>query len=413
MIGCLRILVGMSAVVHDAAAPPPTASEASRGRASLGLAVAVLLVAFNLRLAITSLGALLDHLGDLGVSATTQGVLTSVPVLCFAAVGATAMVVTRRIGVDRGLVAALALIAAGLVLRVLDGTPALIAGTAVACSGIALGNVLIPAIVKEHFPHRIGTMTGAYSAVLSLGSAVGAATTVPIADAAGSWQVGLGVWALAAVAAGIAWAPYCRRRDPQRAQVRSASLWRSPIAWAVTLVFATQSLNAYVMMSWLPSVYADAGFSDAKAGLLLATSIVIGVPFFFVAPMVAVRLRHQGHLVLALTALTAAGWVGLWIAPVGGAWVWAALLGAGGAVFPVALAMFALRTTSSAQTGSLSTMAQSVGYLIAAGGPFLVGVLHDATNSWSIAYVLLLATATAQVAIGYVAGRPVKIAEHM
>ncbi len=402
---------GMSAVVHDAAALPPTASEGSRGRASLGLAVAVLLVAFNLRLAITSLGALLDHLGDLGVSAATQGVLTSVPVVCFAAVGATAMVVTRRIGVDRGLVAALALIATGLVLRVLDGTPALIAGTAVACSGIALGNVLIPAIVKEHFPHRIGTMTGAYSAVLSLGSAVGAATTVPIADAAGSWRAGLGVWALTAVAAGIAWAPYCRRRDPQRAHVRSTSLWRSPTAWAVTLVFATQSLNAYVMMSWLPSVYADAGFSDATAGLLLATSIVIGVPFFFVAPMLAVRLRHQGHLVLALTALTAAGWVGLWIAPVGGAWVWAALLGAGGAIFPVVLAMFALRTTSSTQTGSLSTMAQSVGYLLAAGGPFLVGVLHDASGTWSAAYVLLLATAAVQVVVGYVAGRPVRITE--
>ncbi|MFB9766615.1 CynX/NimT family MFS transporter [Nocardioides kongjuensis] len=401
----------MSAVVHDAAALPPTASEGSRGRASLGLALAVLLVAFNLRLAITSLGALLDHLGDLGVSAATQGVLTSVPVVCFAAVGATAMVVTRRIGVDRGLVAALALIATGLVLRVLDGTPALIAGTAVACSGIALGNVLIPAIVKEHFPHRIGTMTGAYSAVLSLGSAVGAATTVPIADAAGSWRVGLGVWALTAVAAGIAWAPYCRRRDPQRAHVRSTSLWRSPTAWAVTLVFATQSLNAYVMMSWLPSVYADAGFSDATAGLLLATSIVIGVPFFFVAPMLAVRLRHQGHLVLALTALTAAGWVGLWIAPVGGAWVWAALLGAGGAIFPVVLAMFALRTTSSTQTGSLSTMAQSVGYLLAAGGPFLVGVLHDASGTWSAAYVLLLATAAVQVVVGYVAGRPVRITE--
>ncbi|TQK72975.1 CP family cyanate transporter-like MFS transporter [Nocardioides sp. SLBN-35] len=407
------MLVGMSAVVHDAAAPSPPASEGARGRASLGLAVAVLLVAFNLRLAITSLGALLDHLGDLGVSATTQGVLTSVPVLCFAAVGATAMVVTRRIGVDRGLIAALALVAVGLVLRVLDGTPALIAGTAVACSGIALGNVLIPAIVKEHFPHRIGTMTGAYSAVLSLGSAVGAATTVPIADAAGSWRVGLGVWALAAVAAGIAWAPYCRRRDPQRVQVRHAPLWRSPIAWAVTLLFATQSLNAYVMMSWLPSVYADAGFSDAKAGLLLATSIVIGLPFFFVAPMIAVRMRHQGHLVLALTVFTALGWTGLWIAPVDGAWLWAALLGAGGAVFPVALAMFALRTTSTAQTASMSTMAQSVGYLLAAGGPFLVGVLHDATDSWTLAYTLLLGTAAVQVAVGYVAGRPVRIADRL
>ncbi|TNM36713.1 MFS transporter, partial [Nocardioides albidus] len=245
-------------------------------RAGLGLGLAVLLVAFNLRLAITSLGALLDHLGDLGVSAATQGLLTSLPVLCFALVGATAMVVTRWIGVDRGLVAALGLLAAGLVLRVLDGTPALIAGTAVACGGIALANVLVPAIVKEHFPHRIGLMTGAYTTVLSFGSAVGAAATVPIANAAGSWRVGLGLWAGLALAAVVAWAPYCRRRDPRRADVHRTALWRSPTAWAVTLLFGTQSIYAYVTMSWLPSVYADAGFSDETAGLLLAASITIG-----------------------------------------------------------------------------------------------------------------------------------------
>ena len=404
----------MPASVHtpsssSAATPSASAGTTSRGRAGIGLIVAVLLVAFNLRLAITSLGALLDHLGSIGVSATTQGVLTSVPVLCFAAVGATAMAVTRRLGVDRGLLAALGLLALGLVLRVLDGTPALIAGTAVACAGIALSNVLIPAIVKEHFADKIGTMTGAYSAVLSLGSAVGAATTVPIADAAGSWRVGLGVWALAALAAAVAWAPYSRKRDPERADVRGASLWRNPTAWAVTLLFATQSLNAYVMMSWLPSLFADAGFSDAKAGVLLATSITIGVPFYFLAPMIAVRMRAQGHLVLALTAVTMLGWVGLWIAPAGGAWLWAALLGAGGAVFPVALSMFAMRTSSSADTASLSTMAQSVGYLIAAAGPFLIGVLHDATDSWAIPCALLIGLGFVQITVGYVAGRPVKI----
>ncbi|GAA3654844.1 MFS transporter [Nocardioides ginsengisoli] len=403
----------MPASVHtpssSAATPSASGRTTSRGRAGLGLIVAVLLVAFNLRLAITSLGALLDHLGSIGVSATTQGVLTSVPVLCFAAVGATAMVVTRRLGVDRGLLAALGLIALGLVLRVLDGTPALLAGTAVACAGIALGNVLIPAIVKEHFADKIGTMTGAYSAVLSLGSAVGAATTVPIADAAGSWRVGLGVWAFAAVAAALAWAPYARKRDPERADVRGASLWRNPIAWAVTLLFATQSLNAYVMMSWLPSLFADAGFSDAKAGLLLATSITIGIPFYFIAPMIAVRVRSQGHLVLGLTAITMLGWIGLWASPVDGAWLWAALLGAGGAVFPVALSMFAMRTSTTADTASLSTMAQSVGYLIAAAGPFLIGILHDATNSWAIPCALLIGLGLVQIAVGYVAGRPVKI----
>jgi len=366
-------------------------------------------VAFNLRLAITSLGALLDHLGDLGASAATQGVLTSLPVLCFAAVGATAMAVTRRVGVDRGLIAALVVLAAGLVARVAGGTPALIAGTAVACAGIALANVLVPAIVKEHFPHRIGLMTGAYTAVLSLGSAVGAAATVPLAHAADSWRAGLGVWALAAVAAVLAWTPYARHRDPERAHVRGTSLWRDPTAWAVTVLFGTQSLYAYVMMSWLPSVYADAGFSDESAGLLLALSVTVGVPASFLAPGLAVRLRRQGHLVLALTLLTAAGWTGLALAPAGAAWLWAALLGTGGAVFPVVLALFALRTASTADTASLSTMAQSAGYLLAAAGPFLVGVLHDASGSWVLPCTLLVGLGLVQAAAGYAAGRPVTI----
>ena len=405
----------MSAALHasssSAATPSAPGTTTVRGRAGVGLIVAVLLVAFNLRLAITSLGALLDRLGDAGVSPGTQGVLTSLPVLCFAIVGATAMAVTRRVGVDRGLEGALVLLALGLVLRVLDGTPALLAGTAVACAGIALANVLIPAIVKEHFPHRVGMMTGAYTAVLSLGSASGAAATVPIADAAGSWRAGLGVWAAVALAAAVAWAPYCRRHDPARSTVRGASLWRNPTAWAVTILFGTQSLYAYVMMSWLPSLYADAGFSAATSGLLLAVSIAIGVPFFFLAPTLAGRLRQQGHLVLLLTALTVAGWGGLWAAPHAGAWLWAALLGAGGAVFPVTLSFFAMRTTSSADTASLSTMAQSVGYLIAAGGPLLIGVLHHSSGGWALPCALLIGLGVVQTGTGYVAGRPVKIGE--
>lgn len=387
----------------------PGTADPTRRRAGISLVVAVLLVAVNLRIAITSLGAMLEHLGSMGLSATTQGVLTSLPVLCFAAVGATAMVLTRRVGVDRGLEAALVLLASGLVLRVLDGTPALIAGTLVACAGIALANVLIPAIVKEHFPARVGAMTGAYTAILSLGSAVGAAATVPIANAAGSWRVGLGIWAVLAVVAALAWAPYCRSRHRKPPIARGASLWRNPTAWAVTVLFGTQSLFAYVMMSWLPSMYADAGFSEETAGLLLAVSILIGVPFFFLAPSLAARMRHQGHLVAVLTTLTVLGWLGLWLAPAGGAWLWAALLGAGGAVFPVVLSFFALRTTRSVDTAALSTMAQSIGYLLAAGGPFIVGVLHHTTGGWTLPCLLLATLGLVQIGTGYLAGRPVRI----
>ncbi|GAB4009749.1 MFS transporter [Nocardioides ultimimeridianus] len=389
------------------AAPPDRVP--SRVRTGAGLTAAVLLIALNLRIAVTSVGALMDRLGDQGVPTATQSVLTSLPVLCFAVVGATALGVTRRLGIHRGLEVSLVALALGLVLRVLDGTPALILGTLVACGGIALANVLIPAVVKEHFPDRVGVMTGAYSSVLSIGSALGAAVTVPIADAGGGWRIGLGAWALVAVAAAVVWAPYARGRDHTRSTERGAVLWRNPTAWAVTILFATQSTYAYVMMSWLPSMYAAAGFSEQKSGLLLAISILIGVPFFMLAPTVAGKVRHQGHLVAALTAITAAGFAGMWLAPAEGAWLWAALLGAGGAVFPVTLSFFGLRTTTAADTAALSTMAQSVGYLLAASGPFLVGVLHDASGSWSLPCALLVGLGLVQATAGYFAGRPVTI----
>lgn len=402
-------------IVSTAVHPPADASAASgasrssRRRAGAGLTLAVLLVAFNLRIAVTSLGALLDHLGDLGLSATTQGALTSLPVLCFALVGATAMTVTRRLGVDRGLALSLVALTLGLVVRVLDGTPALLVGTFVSCAGIALANVLIPAIVKEHFPGRVGAMTGAYTAVLSLGSAAGAALTVPLTNTTDTWRLGLGLWAIAAALALVAWAPFARGKVVRRSTERSTPLSRNSTAWALTVLFGTQSTFAYVMMSWLPSLYADAGFSDETAGLLLAVSITLGVPFFFLAPSIAGRMHHQGHLIAGLTGLTVAGWAGLGLAPEQGAWVWAALLGAGGAVFPVVLLCFALRTTSAVDTAAMSTMGQSVGYLIAAGGPFLIGILHHSTGSWVLPCALLVGLGAIQIAAGYVAGRPVKI----
>lgn len=386
---------------------PASTTSSSAVRSTWWLLVAVLLVAVNLRGGITSLGALLDGLD--GLSAGTRSFLTSLPVLCFAVVGATGMTLARRLGVHRGIGVALGLLVAGLLVRVIGDPWLLLAGTFVACAGIALANVLLPAVVKEGFPNRVGAVTGAYSAVMSLGAAVAAGVTVPIAEAAGSWRAGLGVWALLAVLALLAWVPHLRDHGRRRDGRARVSLWREPVAWAVTVLFATQSLFAYVVMSWLPSIYADAGFSHATAGLLLAVSILVGVPVFFLAPSLAIRSSSQGHLVAVLTALLAIGFAGLWFAPVAGAWLWAVLVGIGGAVFPVALTLFSIRSATTAGTTALSSMAQSIGYLLAAGGPFLVGLLRESTGSWSVPIGLLLGLAVVQTCAGYVAGRPVVI----
>jgi MFS transporter, CP family, cyanate transporter len=394
----------------DRTAPAPTPVRAATPPRVGLLLVAVLLVAANLRLGVTSLGALLDEVHSAtGMSAATASSLTSLPVLCFAVVGATGMTLARRVGVHRGIGIALALLMAGLVVRVLDGSGLLLVGTFVTCAGIALANVLLPAVVKEHFPGRVGSVTGAYSAVLSGGAALGAAATVPVADATGSWQAGLVVWALLALAAFLAWAPYCRVADHGARGRRGPMLWRSPVAWAVTLLFAMQGVAAYVVMSWLPTIYIDAGFSHRDAGLLLALSILVGVPVFLVAPSIATRLRSQGHLIAVLSLLMAAGFLGLWLAPVAGAWLWAVLLGVGGGIFPIVLTLFSLRTADSAGTAALSSMGQSVGYLLAAPGPMVIGLMRDATGSWAVPLAVLTVSAVLQIAAGYVAGRPVLV----
>lgn len=374
---------------------------------ALGVLLAVLLVAVNLRVAITSVGALIDLIRDAGLSAGASAFLTTLPVLCFAVVGALGMGVARRVGAHRGLAIALVLLIVGLVVRVLDGPVVLLTGTFVACGGIALANVLLPAVVKEHFPSRVGLVTGAYSAVLSLGAAGGAAVSVPLAEATGGWRGGLLAWSVLAVVALVVWLPFCRHRGRVRGGSARRSLLREPVAWAVTVVFAIQSVCAYVVMSWLPSIYVDAGFSHATAGLLLAVSILVGVPVFLVVPSMAARSRSQGTLIAVLSLLLAAGFLGLWLAPVAGAWAWAVLLGVGGGVFPVTLTLFALRTDSPEDTAALSAMAQCFGYGLAAAGPFLVGLLREVTGGWGLPLALLVAACLVQTQVGRVAGRPV------
>ncbi|HEY0890573.1 MAG TPA: MFS transporter [Nocardioides sp.] len=386
------------------------ASTVGTARGRHWILLAILLVALNLRIGITSLGALLDLVSrGTGLAPTAAAFATSLPVICFAAVGALGMQVTRRVGTHRGLTLAVVAITVGLTLRVLAGEGVLLVGTFLACSGIALANVLVPVLVKQHFPDHLGEVTGAYTAVMSTGAALGAALAVPVAASTGDWRGGLGLWSLVAVAALLMWLPLHRRPDATGVRTGDFGLLRDRLAWWVTLVFATQSLLAYVVMSWLPSIYADAGFDDRQSGLLLAGSILIGVPAYFVAPRLATRLRSQGHLIAGLTGLFATGMVGLLLAPTAGAWLWAALIGVGGSVFPVALALFGLRTRTASDTAALSTMAQSIGYLLAAAGPFAVGLMREASGSWALPIGLLLATCLVQVAAGYLAGRPLLV----
>ena len=248
-------------------------------------------------------------------------------------------------------------------------------------------------------------------------AALSAGATVPLADAlGGGWRPGLAVWAIPAAIAALAWLPALVRRDGPSADRHESSdpdshrpvraLLREPLAWAVTLFFAVQSGGFYATLAWLPSIFRSHGASEGHAGLLLSLTMVVGLFTALVVPGLAGRSRDQRPLVVASCLLMAAGLLGILLAPMSAPYLWAVLLGLGqNAAFPLALMLIVMRGGSVATTEGLSTMAQSVGYVLAAFAPLAVGALHGATHSWTSALILLLALLTPQLVIGLAAAR--------
>ncbi|MGH3508575.1 MAG: MFS transporter [Nocardioidaceae bacterium] len=236
----------------------------------------------------------------------------------------------------------LLLLAAGLAVRAAaPTTAAFIGASVVALAGMATANVLVPSLVKRHFPGRIGLLTGVYTTVLSLGLTLAGTLTAPITEASGSWRVGFAVWAGTALLAAIPWlglVSHDSHPEPlTHGVITTRRLVRSSLAWSMAVFFGCQSLQAYVVFGWLPQVYRDAGFSANEAGLLLGVTTATSIPMSFVLPGLAARLRHQGPLILALCMTYLIGYGGLIIAPVEGAVAWALLIGTGTAIFPLAL----------------------------------------------------------------------------
>ncbi len=383
-----------------------------RLRGGVVAVAALLLAAVNLRLAVTSVGPVLAEIrAGLGMSGTVAGLLTSVPVVCFAAVGFAAPRLARRFGAAAVIAAGLVLLTAGLAVRPFaSGTALFVLLSGVALAGIALVNVLLPVIVKDYFPDRVGTMTGLYSVALNVGATAAAATTVPLTQAfGGDWRLGLAAWAAVAALAVPSWLVLARRRAVAPAPAEPAAaglrLVRSPVAWALACYFGLQSTSAYVIIGWLPQIYRDAGVSAEKAGVLFAVTSFLGVPLGFAVTAVAGRLRSQSLIAATLGVFGVVGYAGLWADPARAPWVWAVLLGVVNCAFPLVLTMIALRGRNPATVVGLSAFAQGIGYLLAIPGPILIGMLHDASGGWRLPLALMVALMLPQLVAGLVAGR--------
>jgi MFS transporter, CP family, cyanate transporter len=397
-------------------APKAAVTGPSRVRGVL-LVVGILLLAANLRPALTALAPLIGEVrADTGVSNGVAGLLTALPLLAFGLLSPVAPRLARRFGVERALLGSLLVLAAGILVRSAGTVALLFVGTAVLGAAIAVGNVLLPGLVKREFPGRAGLATSVYSTAMGVAAALAAGASFPISQQTGlGWRASLALLAVPAVLAAVAWLPLVLGSSSAKASDRDSrgiSLWRSPLAWQVTLFMGLQSLAYYVTLTWLPLILREtAGLSAAQAGWMLALAQAVGIASMFLAPVLAGRTPSQRGVLVASVALSGAGALGLLVSPGAATALWVVLIGLGqGACFSLALTFFALRAPDPEHAAALSGMAQSVGYLLAAFGPFLFGVLRDATGAWTVPLALLLAIVSCLMVTGLGAARDAKVA---
>ena len=395
-----------------AAAPPGVAVDGAAGRVLAAGAlpfVGVLLVASNLRAAITVVGPLIPQVrADGGLTDAAAGVLTSIPLAAFAVMSPVAPALARRFGLERAIAAALVLLGLATVLRSLPAAPALWAGTLLIGAAVAVLNVVLPSIVKRDHPGHVGRITGVYSAVQGGVSALAAGLAVPIAGV-GGWRLAFGIWAGLAVIALAVFLPGHRRSPalatPHPGTAPARSPWRTAAGWQVTAFMGLQSVCFFVFVTWWPSIEQSQGVAAGTAGWHLFGFQVLGVAGSLGSGVVMRRRGREPALAVASGLLVLIGALGELAAPaVSLVWIGASGLGCGISIV-LALSLFGLRSTDPAQTAAMSGMAQTVGYLVATAGPPLVGVLHDGTGAWTVPLLVVAAVGVLQLGSGVVASR--------
>lgn len=374
--------------------------------------LALLSLALNLRPVAVSIGPVLPEIrDDIGLSGFTASLLTSLPTLCFAIFGAVAPWLARRIGAHRAILWAIIALILGQGGRLLVDGPALFLGfSTLALAGMAQANVLLPSLVRRHYPHRVGLATALYSLVLTIGVTLAGTATVPMAAALGGWRGALGAWLVIAVAGLLCWVPLVLQAGPPRPgsepTVGLRDVARTKLGWALAVMFGVQSAQAYSIFGWLPTIFRSAGMDDATAGYMLGIATGVGIVPAFLIPAFVARVRNPSGMFLTIMAFLVVGYLVLMIAPLAAPVLLSVALALGTASFPLVLALFSIRAHTPAATAALSGFAQSVGYLIATLGPLSFGVLHSVFGSWNAPILLQLVLAVPMTIAGLYACQP-------
>ncbi|MEU1405865.1 MFS transporter [Streptomyces sp. NPDC005728] len=378
--------------------------------------MALALLALNLRAPLTSVAPLLKPLrDDLDLSDTAVGVLTSLPVLCLGLFAFVAPRLDRRYSGRTLLTVSLVVLTVGGLVRTGASPVALFAGTVLVAAPIGVANVLIPGLIKRRFPQSVPRVSAFYSGALTFGAAGGPAVAVPLAEATGSaWRIPLLLLVVPLSVVTVVVLLMALDRQPRGGDTAAApdsggrppGLWRSLLAWQVTLFFGAQAFLSYTVFGWLPTMWQDRGLSAASAGLALSLCNAVGVLGAWLLAASGRRLADQRAAGVTVACLTASGLAGVVAGPRSLIWPSVAVLGLGlGAGFALALSLFALRSPDAPTTAALSAMGQGIGYLIGVLGPLGAGALHDMTGTWAWPLAALLTACAVQVMAGLAAGR--------
>ena len=382
----------------------------STGRRHLLLIAGILFIASTLRVTFTGAAPLLDAIrADYGLSTAQTGMLTTLPLLAFGLVSPLAAGVGRRLGIERSLLVALVLICLGIGLRSLPSTALLFGGTAIIGCGIALGNVLLPGLIKRDFSQHVARMTGAYSITMGGAAALGSAMVVPLALAGFGWHGALLMLMVFPLLALLVWLPQTRKTATApltgSGAMHNRGIWRSALAWQVTLFLGINSLVYYVIIGWLPAILQSLGYSEAQAGSLHGLLQLATAAPGLAIPLILHRLKDQRAIAVIVALMCAISACGLWFWP-GQAVVWTLVFGFGsGATMILGLTFIGLRANSAHQAAALSGMAQTIGYLLAACGPPLMGKIHDANGDWQIPLLAVALISVVMALFGALAGR--------
>lgn len=402
----------IDAEIDSVPAPLPPLKQSTAARLLLG--ASLVLIAFNLRPVFSSASALLPEIRiELGLSPLGASLLTTLPVVCLGAFSPLAPRLAQRIGSERTLLGVLLLLTLGTALRGLSSIPLLFLGTALAGAAIAVGNVLLPGLVKRDFAANAALMTGLYTMALCAGAASAAGLTLPIEHAlGGSLEGALAVWALPVLVIGLIWLPQviASGRQARRSGFRVEGLWRDKLAWQVTLFMGLQSALAYCVFGWLVPILRERGLDGVTAGGIVSASVMVQAAACLFVPHIAVRGKDQRLINVTLCSFAVLALLGLLFAPLSTVWFWAVLQGIGqGGLIAAAMTTIVLRSRDPHVAAHLSGMAQCVGYLLAALGPFIVGLIRGWTGSFAWCCVLFVALGLGAAFNGWQAGRALHV----